>query len=185
MPGCRRNWQGSIFFFTVVTRGWRPLLGADDVRAALGQVLRRTAAERPRLTGAGGALPAGVALREQRVARPTHCPSTCWPRRCTRQDQQLTPHVLTAGSKGGDQSLGGDGWNRLHLASAAVGGPSRAPPAAAAAVPRPPSLIPPSHIATGSAGRACGERRSERIRRGRYPGGGRPEDRPLLAATRT
>ena len=57
MPGYRRNYEGSIFFFTVVTRGRRPLLAADDARAALGDILRRTAAERPWHTEAMVLLP--------------------------------------------------------------------------------------------------------------------------------
>jgi putative transposase len=47
MPGYRRNYEGRVFFFTLVTRNRQKLFANEAASTALGQIYRQTAKERP------------------------------------------------------------------------------------------------------------------------------------------
>ncbi|MBN1941887.1 MAG: transposase [Phycisphaerae bacterium] len=57
MPGYRRNYEGRLFFFTIVTKDRRDIFTDDSVSSALGQIIRQTCNERPWVTDAMVLLP--------------------------------------------------------------------------------------------------------------------------------
>ncbi len=57
MPAYRRNYEGRCFFFMIVTADRQPLFRNRSAIAALGEIVRRTATERPVLTQAAVLLP--------------------------------------------------------------------------------------------------------------------------------